>query len=78
MSEALIEVEWFVPPADMYDMPYYRSCDLCEYSATDSRFGGVQHPQFPEQRRFFHQHGGDDNGLNICEACLDAYLAGTP
>lgn len=73
MSVVLMEVEWYVAGVDEFDMPHYRTCDLCEYSATND----IDDPRFPEVRRFFRQYGGEGNGLDICESCLDGWLNGT-
>ncbi len=67
----LVPVEWHIPPSDDMDMPSYRTCDICYESATVDVLAGKHIEEF---RTFVKVQGGNDDGLTVCEHCLDAFL----
>jgi hypothetical protein len=63
-------VDWSVGPPEV-DYPYYRQCDLCYESAVADIHNDKGIEGF---RQFVRVIGGDDNGLIVCEHCLEAFL----
>lgn len=52
--------------------PYYRPCDICFLTATEDCYAGKSIDEF---RQFFRVSVGKYSSLDVCEHCLDAYLA---
>ena len=72
---ALVPVDWFVPAADVMDLPSYRSCDLCHETACEDIWAGKKEPDW---RAFWRVSGGEDDGMTVCERCLPDYRPETP
>lgn len=68
LAIAISEVDWHKPPNET-DIPDWHRCDFCDGSAIEDFSEGK------EARRFFRQTGGNNDGLIVCEACIDAFLA---
>ena len=76
MISVLFPVDWWVDIEESGEPnPYYRACDLCYQSATDDALEGRKLKDF---RAFWKQHGGNDDGLTVCEKCIDEFLSEKP
>ncbi len=53
--------------------PDWVKCDFCNGDALDDFQSGKVDP-----RLFYQQHGGVDDGLVVCEACVQAFLSEPP
>jgi len=66
-------VDWHAMTDDMH--PYYRHCDLCQRGADDDVVTNARAgKRVTDLRGFTVIHGGDDNGLCICDRCIEQYL----
>ena len=59
--------DWHVPPKDDGDMPSYRTCDVCYYSATDD-IGKA--PNWLELRDWVVT----PDGCSVCSHCIVSVL----
>lgn len=71
---AINEIDWLKgPPAQGEDIPDWQRCDMCSGSCIDDFLNGAR-----ESRKFFQQSGGNDDGLIVCENCINDFLSETP
>jgi hypothetical protein len=68
----LAAVDWFIPPAHDLDMPAYRACDICFERVVEDIWAGKPESEW---RKFWLQRGGVNDGLTVCEACMDEFLS---
>ena len=64
-------VDWHVPPKNGDYMPSYRTCDICEYSATDD-IGNA--PNWLEIRDWVKT----PDGCSVCSHCIEHFFLDYP
>lgn len=65
MALQILEVDW-------PQYPYYRSCDQCEYCATDDIDKGGN---WLELRQWFQEIVDGAPGVTLCSECIESFLA---
>lgn len=60
-------VDWYVTAKDNWDMPGYRTCDICHYCPTDDMYKGGKWMELRDWVLL-------PDGCSVCSHCIEGVL----